>query len=116
MPRSTAIGLRRLSTAAAGVVLTVAIAVPGSAQMGMRMGMKDRIVDSVASAMVSSIQSDSCAEFAATLKKRKGSSGSSSSKAGGMMKSDPAARARFVNKVAGPLLNKMIDCDLLPGR
>ena len=82
----------------------------------MRMGMKDRIVDTVANTMVSSIQSDSCADFAAMLKKRKGGGSSSSSKAGGMMKNDPAARARFVNKVAGPLLNKMIDCDLLPGR
>ena len=111
---STAAGLRSLVTAAAGLALMIAMTAPGSAQM--RMGMKDRVVDSVANTMVSSIQSDSCADFAATLKKRKGSSGSSSSRAGGMMKKDPAARARFVNKVAGPLLNKMIDCDLLPGR
>jgi hypothetical protein len=31
-----------------------------------------------------------------------------------MIKQNPAARARFVNRVAGPLLNKMIDCDMLP--
>jgi hypothetical protein len=73
---------------------------------------ENRIVDAAASEMVSTIQSDSCAQFAATLKRRK----SGTSSAGGMMKRDPAARARFVNKVAGPLLNKMIDCDLLPNR
>jgi hypothetical protein len=82
---------------------------PGSAQMGP---MKSRMVDSVANEMVAAIQGDSCAEFAAMLRRRK----TGSSSAGSMMKRDPAARARFVNKVAGPLLNKMIDCDLLPNR
>ncbi len=110
---STAAVSRCVITAAMGVSLSFIAGAPGSAQM--RMGMKDRIVDSVANTMVSSIQSDSCADFAAMLRKRK-SGNSNSSKAGGMMKNDPAARARFVNKVAGPLLNKMIDCDLLPGR
>jgi len=105
------VALRRAVIAGA-LLLTTALAAPGSAQM--RGGMKDKIIDSVANTMVSTIQSDSCAEFAATLKGRK-SGGSSTSKAGGMMKNDPAARARFVNKVAGPLVNKMIDCDLLPG-
>jgi hypothetical protein len=96
----------------AGVALCLSVAMPISAQM--RMGMKDKIVDAVANELVTTIQSDSCADFAAMLKQRK--SGSRSSTAGGMMKKDPAARARFVNKVAGPLLNKMIDCNLLPGR
>ena len=96
-------------TAVAGAALLAATIVPSSAQMRM----KDKIIDGVANEMVSSIQSDSCAQFAATMKGRKSGGGS---KAGGMMKKDPAARARFVNKVAGPLLNKMIDCDLLPGK
>jgi hypothetical protein len=90
--------------------VSVAMTAPGSAQM--RGTMKTRIVDAVANQMVATIQSDSCADFAAMLKGRR----SGSSSAGGMMKKDPAARARFVNKVAGPLLNKMIDCDLLPNR
>jgi hypothetical protein len=103
--------LRRvfLSSLAAVLACTAMIS-PGSAQM--RGAMKTRIVDAVANEMVSSIQNDSCAEFAAMLKSRK----SGSSSAGSTMKKDPAARARFVNKVAGPLLNKMIDCDLLPNR
>lgn len=79
----------------------------------MREQLKYRIVDAAANAVVGEVQSESCAEFANTLKNRKsGSSGGMK----GMMKSDPAARARFVNRVAGPLVNKMIDCDLIPGR
>jgi hypothetical protein len=107
--RSAALCRVFLASLTAALVSTAMIA-PGSAQM--RGTMKTRIVDAVANQMVASIQNDSCAEFAAMLKSRK----SGSSAAGGMMKKDPAARARFVNKVAGPLVNKMIDCDLLPNR
>lgn len=95
----------RIACTAALFASTIA---PSSAQM-----LKDKMIDGVANEMVSSIQSDSCAQYAATMKSRKSGGGS---KAGGMMKKDPAARARSVDKVAGPLLNKMIDCDLLPGR
>jgi hypothetical protein len=79
----------------------------------LRDQMKNRVVDDVANQMVAQIQNDSCPEFAAMLKNAKGQGGSGS--ASGMMKKDPALRERFVNKVAGPLLNKMIDCDMLPG-
>lgn len=74
--------------------------------------MKAKIVDDVANQMVAEIQQDSCPQFESFLKSHKSGGGS----AGGMMKKDPAMRERFVNKVAGPLLNKMIDCDLLPGK
>jgi hypothetical protein len=84
---------------------------PAPAQL--REKIKNKVVDDVANQMVAEIQNDSCPQFEAMLKQRK-SGGSSSSKAGGMMKSDPAMRERFINKVAGPLVNKMIDCDLLP--
>ena len=114
MSQPTIAARRFVVAGAACLAFSAAIVLPGSAAM-MRGGMKDRIVDSVANTMVSSIQSDSCADFAAMLKNRKGSSSSKSSQASGMMKNDPEARQRFVNKVAGPLLNKMIDCDLLPG-
>ena len=107
------IGRRLVVAGVACATFAVSAALPGSAQM--RGTMKDRIVDDVANTMVSSIQSDSCADFAAMLKKRKSNSSSKSGRASGMMKSDPEARQRFVNKVAGPMLNKMIDCDLLPG-
>lgn len=75
---------------------------------------KDNMIDSAANAMVAEIQNDSCSEFKAMLGSHK--SGSKPSRTGGMMKNDPAARERFVNKVAGPLLNKMIDCDMLPSQ
>jgi hypothetical protein len=96
------------------LTMCAALTFPEPASGQLRQQLKNKIVDSVADQMVSEIQTDSCPEFESMLKSRK--SGTNSGKAGGMMKKDPAMRERFVNKVAGPLINKMIDCDLLPGR
>lgn len=110
-PRSY-LAVRRAVFVAAMAVLSAGFFVhPASAQL--REQIKNKVVDDVANQMVTEIQNDSCPQFEAMLKQRKGGS---SNKAGGMMKSDPAMRERFVNKVAGPLVNKMIDCDLLPGK
>ena len=95
----------------AGLV-TLGCVLPAGAQLRQRI--ENNMVDSAAKTLVSEIQTDSCSEFSSMLKSRK-SAGSSGSKANGMLKRDPGARARFVNQVAGPLVNKMIDCDLLPG-
>jgi hypothetical protein len=100
---------RRLILASASATALAALLIePALAQTAM----KDRIVDNIANQMVSQIQTDSCPEFEDMLKNGKGGE---SGKTGGMMKKDPELRERFVNKVAGPLVNKMIDCDLLPG-
>lgn len=32
----------------------------------------------------------------------------------GLLKSDPALRTAFMNKVAGPISNKMFDCGMIP--
>ena len=85
---------------------------PASAQVGNNI--KAKIMNQAATDLVNKIQTESCSEFAASLKKAKSNSSSGSSKAGSTLKSDPAARAQFVNKVAGPLVNKMIDCDMMP--
>jgi hypothetical protein len=93
------------------VVITALLVQPASAQL--RQQIKNKVVDDVANQIVAQIENDSCPQFEAMLKQGKSGS-SNSSKAGGMMKSDPAMRQRFVDKVAGPLVNKMIDCGLLP--
>jgi hypothetical protein len=113
MTRSTSV-VRRAVLAAATFVLTAAL-LGQTASAQLREQIKNKVVDDVANQMVSQIQNDSCPQFEAMLKQRKGGT-SNSGKAGGMMKSDPAMRQRFVNKVAGPLVNKMIDCDLLPSK
>jgi hypothetical protein len=109
-PTPNAAAYRFGFTAVASIALAASMLVPSYA--GMRDRMKAKMMDSVADTMVSTIQTDSCPEFAAMMANRK-SGGDDSSKSS-KMKSDPAARQRFVDKVAGPLLNKMIDCDMLP--
>jgi glutamate 5-kinase len=110
------ITLRRLVIAAAASTALAAIALPAMAQM--RQQMADKVATNAAHQFVTKINGESCSQFAQTMSQMKGSSGSSSSSSGGMaskLKANSQARTDFVNIVAGPLLNKMIDCNALPG-
>lgn len=92
-----------------------AIALPGAAQQ-MRAQIADKVATTAGHQLVTKIQGQSCSEFASTMSQMKGNKSSSSG--GGMsskLKANPQARTDFVNIVAGPLLNKMIDCDMMPG-
>ena len=108
-------------SAVQGTAATITLALIALWSSGLAAGatvreqVKNRVVDTAATDLVNKIQNQSCAEFAQTLKQAKSGGVSSSKKAAGFLKNDPAARSRFIDKVAGPLVNKMIDCDLLPG-
>jgi hypothetical protein len=112
-----------LSSYAARIVAVAAIAstafaigaLPGAAQT--RQQMADQIATKAANSFVSKINGESCSDFAATMSQMKGKSGSSSGSSGmaAKLKANPQARADFVNIVGGPLLNKMIDCNMMPG-
>jgi phosphosulfolactate phosphohydrolase-like enzyme len=109
--------LRNLAiVATAAIALSSATtAIPARAQMGKAMA--DKIVVGAANAMVSKINGEDCTQFAATMSKMKsgGSSKASPSPMAAKLKGNPQARSEFVNIVAGPLLNKMIDCNMVPG-
>lgn len=99
------------------VVFAAALALVGApANAQMSSAMTQKIVTKAANDFVSKIQGESCSDFAATMSKSKGSGSSASpSPMSSRLKSNPAARTQFVNIVAGPLLNKMIDCNMTPG-
>jgi hypothetical protein len=107
--------LRRIGIVAAASISLGAIALPGQAQM--RQQMADKIATNAANSFVSKINGESCTQFAATMAQMKGKSGSSSSSSGmaSKLKANPQARTDFVSIVGGPLLNKMIDCNMMPG-
>ncbi len=105
--------VRRIGAAAVLCAALGAIALPSQAQMQAQMA--DRIATKAANAFVSKINGESCSQFAATMSQMKGKSGSSSGGMSAKLKANPQARSEFVNIVAGPLLNKMIDCDMMPG-
>ena len=112
--------LRRLGVAAIASLAVGAIALPGAAQTA-RQQMADKIATDAANQFVTKINGESCSQFAATMAQMKSGSGSSSgsaSSSGGMaskLRANPQARTDFVNIVAAPLLNKMINCNMMPG-
>jgi hypothetical protein len=103
---------------AMGACLIAAVtALPGVAQQQMRQQIADKVATAAANQFVTKINGESCSDFANTMSqmKQKSGSGSSSSGMAAKLKANQQARSDFVNIVGGPLLNKMIDCNMLPG-
>jgi hypothetical protein len=100
----------RLAVAASVLATVILAPVPGAAQLGQ--SMQTKIAVDVAHDLASKIQGESCSDFAATMHQLKGNS-SSPGHASSIMKKNPSARTQFVNIVAGPMLNKMIDCGMM---
>ena len=88
--------------------MVVALAALGAAGIAVGQG---RIMDMVADKVVSKYQSASCEQ----LWQQKGQPKSpEEQRAVEFLKNDPQARAAFLNKVAGPIANKMFTCGLIP--
>jgi cell division protein FtsW (lipid II flippase) len=111
----SSIALRRAGIVAAVSIALSTIAIPGAAQV--RQQMADKIAVNAGHQFVTKIQGESCTQFSQTMAQMKGSSsgGSGTSGMSSKLKANPQARTDFVNIVAGPLLNKMIDCNMMPG-
>jgi len=70
-----------------------------------------RVMDMVASKVITKYQSASCEQ----LWQQKGQPKSEEEqRAVSFLKNDPQARAAFLNKVAGPIANKMFECGMIP--
>lgn len=105
--------LRRMGIVVAACAVLGATALPGAAQM--RQQMADKIATQAANSFVSKINGESCSDFANTMSQMKHKSGATPSPMSAKLKGNSQARTDFVNIVAGPLLNKMIDCNMMPG-
>jgi hypothetical protein len=110
----SSMALRRIGVGALVSVALAFAALPGQAQQ-MRQQMADKIAVQAGHTFVSKIQGESCSQFATTMSQMKGSKSSGSSGMSSKLKANSQARSDFVNIVAGPLLNKMIDCNMMPG-
>jgi hypothetical protein len=87
------------------VVLASALLVAGIAAG------QGRIMDMVADKVIAKYQNSSCEQ----LWQAKGQpKPPEEQKAVQFLKSDPQARAAFLNKVAGPIANKMFECGMIP--
>ena len=70
-----------------------------------------RVMDMVGSKVITKYQSSSCEQ----LWQQKGQPKSEEEqRAVSFLKNDPQARAAFLNKVAGPIANKMFECGMIP--
>lgn len=89
--------------AAAGAVVVVAYAGYAVAQFP--------ILDMVANRVIQKYQSESCE----TLWQNKGKPKTEEEqRLIGMLRNDPQMQQAFLNKVAGPIANKMFTCGLIP--
>ena len=73
------------------------------------------VVDAVASRVVQKYQSETCDQLAAERAAPKSAQKEAAlQRAGQLLREDAQARAAFVAKVAGPIVDKMIVCGFVP--
>jgi hypothetical protein len=68
------------------------------------------IMDLVADKVVQKYQSASCEQLWAN----KGKHGPEEQRLIGMLREDPQMRQAFFNRIAGPVMNKMFECGMIP--
>ena len=69
------------------------------------------VVDAVAGKVVQKYQSSTCEQL---WQKRGQQPGPEEARVLAFLKQDQAARQEFFNKIAGPVMNKMFDCGMIP--
>ncbi len=68
------------------------------------------IMDAVANRVVQKYQSSTCEQ----LWQNKGKHGPEEQRMVGFLQQDPAMREAFFNRIAGPVMNKMFECGMIP--
>ncbi len=68
------------------------------------------IMEMIADKVVQKYQSSSCEQ----LWQNKGKHGPEEQRVVGLLRNDPQMRQAFFNKIAGPVMNKMFECGMIP--
>jgi hypothetical protein len=90
------------------VGLLVGVSVMGAAALAGGQGM---IMDMVANKVISKYQNASCQQLWAQKGQPKSPE---QQRAVNILRNDPQARQAFFDKVAGPIVNKMFECGMIP--
>jgi thioesterase domain-containing protein len=69
------------------------------------------IMDAVANKVIQKYESSTCEQLWAQKQQPKSAE---EQRVIGLLKSDPQMRSAFLNKVAGPISNKMFECGMIP--
>jgi hypothetical protein len=73
------------------------------------------MMDKIAQKMIDKYQNSSCEDLKAQKQQPTDpQQAATKQKVVGLLKSDPKMREQFLNKVAGPIANKMFECGLIP--
>jgi len=79
--------------------------------VGVALAQQFPLLDMVAGKVVQKYQQSSCEQ----LWEKKGQPKSpEEQRVIGMLRNDPAMRTEFINRVAGPIANKMFECGMIP--
>ena len=78
---------------------------------GVAIAQQFPILDNVANKVVQKYQSMSCEQLWAQKAQPKSAE---EQRVIGILKSDPAMRTEFLNRVAAPITNKMFECGMIP--
>jgi len=84
-------------------------------QVGVAVAQQFPIMDKLADKVVQKYQNSSCQDLIA--KKSQSQTGKREmveEKALAMLRKDPQMRTEFLNRVAGPIANKMFECGMIP--
>ena len=72
------------------------------------------MIDKLAQRVVEKYQNSSCQQLAEERSQPKAPRGEMEQRAISVLRSDPQMRAEFINRVAGPVANKLFECGLIP--
>ncbi len=87
------------------------VGIGASVAVGLAIAQQFPILDRVAGMVVQKYQQSSCEQLWA----KKGEPKSpEEQRVIGMLRNDPAMRTEFINRVAGPIANKMFECGMIP--
>jgi hypothetical protein len=78
---------------------------------GVAIAQQFPILDNVASKVVQKYQGMTCEQLWAQKSQPKSEQ---EQRVIGLLKNDPAMRTEFMNRVAGPIANKMFECGMIP--
>jgi hypothetical protein len=78
---------------------------------GVAIAQQFPMLDNVANKVVQKYQGMSCEQL---WEKKAQPKSAEEQRVMGLLKSDPAMRTEFLNRVAGPVVNKMFDCGMIP--
>ena len=90
--------------------IVIVVAVSGLVAAGLAIG-QGRILDMVANKVITKYQTASCEQLWAQKGQPKSPE---EQKAVQFLRNDPQARQAFINQIAGPVVNKMFECGMVP--